>query len=477
MPPKKKPTRLSVKLAGTQGCKRDLPGEDEMDTEESKPMETGDDAPLTEAGALGAAGDDGAAFKPGDNAILFNGTLKYEVSILQARKYDAPKPPFRGRGARPIGGVADGADGDTHEYYCRYTKWQKTKEEWVHQSFVRPWSAADAAAATKRPPRKGMWVEHKAPSASAGGSAAASNAASADEAEEGAPTGRAAGRRAAPAPAPKPAKPPAPQVGAPDPPPEGGRGQRQRKASAKVADADDDDVKPAVAAPPPAKAGGRRAAEPAGVSPVDGMDALAALAGEGAAAAEEDDGMAALLGLSQARGGEGGDDGEDDEDDEMMGGGEDGDSQEEEDEEEDDDEQMGGEEGGEDDDDDDDDVGFGVLRQAQKLVSNQDNENAKAEAARAEAEAASRLHRRKALPKKGLAPRQSVSQLQWQMLAASRQTDAWQQAVREQTHDERQVIIPQQDEDTKTGKAAKGAPKGSKRRKMGAPVKSFGPLV
>ena len=51
------------------------------------------------------------------------------------------------------------------------------------------------------------------------------------------------------------------------------------------------------------------------------------------------------------------------------------------------------------------------------------------------------------------------------------------QAVREQTHDERQVIIPQQDEDTKTGKAAKGAPKGSKRRKMGAPVKSFGPLV
>ena len=72
---------------------------------------------------------------------------------------------------------------------------------------------------------------------------------------------------------------------------------------------------------------------------------------------------------------------------------------------------------------------------------------------------------------------QSVSQLQWQMLAASRQTDAWQQAVREQTHDERQVIIPQQDEDTKTGKAAKGAPKGSKRRKMGAPVKSFGPLV
>ena len=244
-----------------------------------------------------------------------------------------------------------------------------------------------------------------------------------------------------------------------------------------MADADDDDVKPAVAAPPPAKAGGRRAAEPAGVSPVDGMDALAALAGEGAAAAEEDDGMAALLGLSQARGGEGGDDGEDDEDDEMMGGGEDGDSQEEEDEEEDDDEQMGGEEGGEDDDDDDDDVGFGVLRQAQKLVSNQDNENAKAEAARAEAEAASRLHRRKALPKKGLAPRQSVSQLQWQMLAASRQTDAWQQAVREQTHDERQVIIPQQDEDTKTGKAAKGAPKGSKRRKMGAPVKSFGPLV
>ena len=49
--------------------------------------------------------------------------------------------------------------------------------------------------------------------------------------------------------------------------------------------------------------------------------------------------------------------------------------------------------------------------------------------------------------------------------------------MREQTHDERQVIIPQQDEDTKTGKAAKGAPKGSKRRKMGAPVKSFGPLV
>ena len=473
MPPKKKPTRLSVKLAGTQGCKRDLPGEDEMDTEESKPMET-DDAPLTEAGALGAAGDDGAAFKPGDNAILFNGTLKYEVSILQARKYDAPKPPFRGRGARPIGGVADGADGDTHEYYCRYTKWQKTKEEWVHQSFVRPWSAADAAAATKRPPRKGMWVEHKAPSASAG--ARPPRRAPRRPTRPRRARRRGARRGAAPRRRRRRSRPgrrrrrwarPTRRPRRPRPAP--AEGEREY-------DADDDDVKPAVA-PPPAKAGGRRAAEPAGVSPVDGMDALAARAREGAAAAEEDDGMAALLGLSQARGGEGGDDGEDDEDDEMMGGGEDGDSQEEEDEEEDDDEQLGGEEGGEDDDDDDDDVGFGVLRQAQKLVSNQDNENAKAEAARAEAEAASRLHRRKALPKKGLAPRQSVSQLQWQMLAASRQTDAWQQAVREQTHDERQVIIPQQDEDTKTGKAAKGAPKGSKRRKMGAPVKSFGPLV
>ena len=71
----------------------------------------------------------------------------------------------------------------------------------------------------------------------------------------------------------------------------------------------------------------------------------------------------------------------------------------------------------------------------------------------------------------------SQRRLRFGCAGASRQTAAWQQAVREQTHDERQVIIPPPAEDTKTGKAAKGAPKGSKRRKMGAPVKSFGPPV
>ena len=47
--------------------------------------------------------------------------------------------------------------------------WPRRPEEWVSEAFVFPWSEAMAKGGTNRPPRKLMWVEHKASSGDAKG--------------------------------------------------------------------------------------------------------------------------------------------------------------------------------------------------------------------------------------------------------------------------------------------------------------------
>ena len=130
-------------------------------------------------------------FEAGETAILFNGSLCYEAEIIQVQGADAA-PPKKG---------AKKGSGEGTTYLIRYTKWPRRPEEWVGDSFVYPWSEQLSKSATNRPPRKLMWVEHKA----ASGSAAAAVAASAadddgvkDDEAEGTSGPRRGGRAAKP---------------------------------------------------------------------------------------------------------------------------------------------------------------------------------------------------------------------------------------------------------------------------------------
>ena len=106
--------------------------------------------PSTLAEALTAAAAEGSGrFEEGSSAILSNGSLVYEVEIVEAPSDPAPR-----KGKKP-------AAESSAMYLVRYSRYAKRPEEWVAESFFYPWTEALMRLATNRPPRKQMWVEVK----------------------------------------------------------------------------------------------------------------------------------------------------------------------------------------------------------------------------------------------------------------------------------------------------------------------------
>lgn len=128
-------------------------------------------------GAMGPAGGSGSKFEVGETVILFNGSLCYEAEVVQAAE---------GKKGGGVGRKKEGSsDGPSYQYLIRYIRWPRRPEEWVGEAFVLAWTEALAKAATNRPPRKLMWVEHKGPSASTAAAKAAAAAAGGALGEEG----------------------------------------------------------------------------------------------------------------------------------------------------------------------------------------------------------------------------------------------------------------------------------------------------
>ena len=334
-----------------------------------------------------AAAGGSPKFEAGGIAILFNGSLCYEAEIVQVQSADAA-PPKKG---------AKKGSGEGTAYLIRYTKWPRRPEEWVGDSFVYPWSEQLSKSATNRPPRKLMWVEHKAASGSAAAAAAASvgddDAVKDEEGGEAASGPRRGGRATKPA-----------AAGA-DADEAGAGKKRQRKPAAKDKDEGAGGARGRSTTPLSEHDDGSAAA--AAMAAMDGQsdaDALLGLMGGGPSdrmarheeEGEEDEGE------EDEEEDEGEDDEEEDDDDESNDG-------EEEDEEMDEKEERDEEEEGEDEDDGDaaDDL---KLLLAQKKHKEKESGQAPEldspmlKSPRADKKAVDLKHRRKGIPLKSLKP-------------------------------------------------------------------------